>query len=115
MLPTETKTEIPLLEGVCYSLTTSPRRFRFRIGHRARFWVAETWSGLPDEFDFVKDDVRFRLKKDGKAQCTYVFTRSRSRGQPDVCRELYFYPVRVVSMESIPAADPAGGATLRAL
>lgn len=103
----EAEVDVPLLEGASYSLTTSPRRFRFRVGHRARFWVAETWCGLPDQFDFVKNGFRFRLKKDGCAQCTSVFTRSHSRGQADVCRELYFYPVRVLSMEEILAkANP---------
>lgn len=78
-------------------MTPPPRRFRFRVGHRAWFWIAESSQGIPDEFDFVQGGVRYRLKKDGRLECRHVFCKLGSSGNIDRQRERYFYPVRIVS------------------
>ena len=90
---------IPTLEGVCFDLTTSPGRYYFRAGHRAWFWIAESGIGVPDEFEFVRRGVRFRLKKDGPLECRLVYCKLYSSSNIDRQRERYFYPVRIVSID----------------
>lgn len=110
MQPLDVKSEsssetIETVEGTAYELRPCNRyRWRLKAGSRARLFVAEVFTYVPEsEFHFAQDGARYRLKPDGPTARTLADTHSRDRDDADRRRERYFRPVRIVSLERITA------------
>lgn len=106
----ETKETIETLEGVAYELRPcNHRRWKLRVGGRARLFVAEWTCYVPQgEFFFVSGRNRYRLKLDGGVSQTLVFRPLQNYRNAERQREAWFRPVRIVAIEEIKIPPPPG-------
>ena len=86
--------------------TTSPRRFRFKPGHKARITFYGATTHVPDfEFDLFQGGYSYRLKKEGRLRRATV--QSRRGAQAATAQQLFSYPVRILEIRPLVIQEDA--------